>query len=546
MSAADDWNSISSDPSFRQQPISVQNTVTNNFFNRHIAPNVPPEHLDEVKKSFYADAFKSTPQDQITSGGATKEAFMQTMKGDVPYLAPVAQALRTDIPNYVAEKSGQAGAAVERAGQAMGLPGTGKVASGAIRGAGAGVGAAIGTAGEMVPKKGWELGAQAIAEPVTMFTKALGAKVAPTLISKLTQIDSPIVQRAIERATQLGNKDLLAPEIIENAIGGLKQGVKDARSALGRKLGAIEDAVAAKMPDRSIPVNDIGARVGAKFQRLGYLGGGQDVQRGLPKEVSEIVEDFKNIGGGSPAKTSSLVDAQGRAITTPEVAAQPRSMTFRDGLNLRQKIDNVVQWGEEGKIKIDSQTDALLKQGRHELNERLKSVSDTFRKANDAFAKVAKDYDKLSADVLNGKDETVQRRITNLFKKDSIERKVLARIDNGAKDAHKFLDTILDAITAQKFRPIVNPTLERAATHTGGGIIGASGLGGATGAAAALGHPVYALGVGAIGAATSPRLNSLLIRAAKSPLGETQLKRLPQASTAALEALRRMRDDNGQ
>lgn len=488
--------------------------------NAELSRRIVAKHPEYASQVEFKDAVAQPSTDNITPMGAAMQAISETMTEDVPYLGRVAKAVREDIPGYIAEKSGQ-----------LGIP---KI--------GATVGTAIGTAGELIPQKGWELAALGAAKPLAAAGKAVGAAVAPPLISFLTRIEPPVVARAISRVGQIGRKELLAPEIIENAIGALKIGVKDARSALGRKLGAIEDAVAAKMPDRSIPVTDIGSSVGGKFQRLGYLGGGKDVQRGLPKEVSEIVDDFKNIGGGVAAKTSTIADALGRPIITPEVKAQPRSMTFRDALNLRQKIDNVVQWGEEGKIKIDSQTDALLKQGRYDLNERLKAVSDTFRKANDAFAKVAKDYDKLSSDVLSGKDETVQRRITNLFNKDSIERKVLARIDIGAKDAHNSLDTILDAITAQKFRPKLNPVVERAAFHSGGGIIGASGIGGAAGIMGAMGNPIpAALTAGAL-AATSPRLHSLGIKAFASPIGKGAIPGLSRGSAAAaLAALRSQR-----
>lgn len=515
-----------------------------------------PEYASQVE---FKDAVAQPNADNISTMGAAGKAISETMTEDVPYLGKVARAVREDIPGFIAEKAGQVGASVEKAGQAIGLPKAGELVGKAIGTAGASTGAAIGTAGELIPQKGWELAALGAAKPLAAAGKAAGRVAAPKLISFLTRIEPPIVARAIARAGEIGKKELMAPDAIENAIKGLGEGIKAGRRALGQRLAAIEDDVAERLPGRIIPVNDIASKLESRLSRAGFSDAG-DVERKLESKIGDIVNDFRNMQGGSPERTMGvttkagghgvapistgkpILDNFGNPILVAAEKSKPLPLSFADGLNLRRKIDDVLEEGNKGLIAVPKQTSAFLMEARSELNARLKNFSGHFKNANDAFAKMAGNYKMLEDDILSGKPETIQRRITSMFNKGSADRKIVERVDRISEEAGVSLDTILNSITAQKFSPVMNPTVERAAFHTGGGILGASGVGGAVGAAAALGHPLYAAGVGGAIAATSPKLHGLAIRAFASPIGKTQIPGIARGATsAALAALRAQR-----
>lgn len=481
--------------------------------NAELSRRIVAKHPEYASQVEFKDAVAQPNQDNISKMGAAGQAIKETMTEDVPYLGKVAKAVRDDIPGFIAEKSGQVGASVERAGQAIGLPKAGELAGKAIGATGASTGAAIGTAGELIPQKGWELAALGAAKPLAAAGKSVGRVAAPKLISFLTRIEPPIVARAIARAGEIGKKELMAPEAIENAIKGLGEGIKAGRRALGQKLGAIEDKIAEKFTG-NVPAADIGQKLAQNLSKAGFSVEGQPVgkvTRELNKDVAQILGDFQNL-------------------------------QFKDAVNLRRKIDDMVTYDGAKLLGLNDTQQAMLKTARVELNARIKAISPRYEKATAAFARGAKVYDELANDILSGKPETIQRRIAGLFSKGSADRKIVEKIDKVSEEAGKSLDTILDSITAQKFSPIMNPTVERAAFHTGGGVLGASGVGGAVGAAAAMGHPLYAAGVGGALAATSPKLHGLAIRAFASPMGKTQIPGIARGATsAALAALRAQR-----
>src|SRR6185295_12973889 len=80
-----------------------------------------------------------------------------------------------------------------------------------------------------------------------------------------------IVERALERASQVGSKvgSVLTSDVAENIAGKLRDAVKQARTAVGQRLGAVEDAVASKST-AAIPVSDIGDKLGLDLAKSGY------------------------------------------------------------------------------------------------------------------------------------------------------------------------------------------------------------------------------------------------------------------------------------
>ena len=60
MSAEQDWLAIAADKEYRQQPLSEQVKVANNFFDKRIKPNIPSEkkgQIPDIRKSFINEYF---------------------------------------------------------------------------------------------------------------------------------------------------------------------------------------------------------------------------------------------------------------------------------------------------------------------------------------------------------------------------------------------------------------------------------------------------------------------------------------------------------
>ena len=105
-----------------------------------------------------------------------------------------------------------------------------------------------------------------------------------------------------------------------------------------------------------------------------------------------------------------------------------------------------------------------------------------------------------------------------MFGKGTLEHRLLQRVERTAQVAAQEMDTLLDVITATKFKPRVNPAATKAFFNTGGGPlfkipVMAAGEAGA----AAMGHG--AIGPAALAAAmtgSSPRFNFRALQAAKA------------------------------
>ncbi len=488
MPAGEEWDAVASDPEFQKQPESTKNRVAMAFFNQRLAPNIPPEQHDAARNSFFSDAFKAPapvaePSTLATAGQAVKE----TLKAPVPYLAPVADALRTDIPGYIAEKGGQ-----------LGFPKTG-----------AAIGTAIGTVGELVPKTGGELAMAGLGGPVLEGAGALGAEVAPTAISKLTRLSVPEVERGISRAKELMNPELLKPETVDNATQAIGNSIKSARSALGRRLGLAEDVAAAKLPGRVISVPHIGDELADNLRKVGYavdgVGNG-DIPKKLPPDLQGIVDKFRN------KSSFDILGPDGNPLPRP-----PRPLSLPDALQLKREIYDMVSYDKSKLLGLGDKESSFLNDAAKNLDDHIRAVGgDELNAATDKFSRMAKGYDKLSKDALSGRVDTVQKRLGRVFRAGDIARKVedpMATVGAG----QKALDTLLDAKTAQGFAHKINPVLERAAVTTGGGMAGAAGF---MASRAAVGGPKAIAGAAGLLAATSPALHNALIRAAVIPLGQ--------------------------
>ncbi len=534
MNAGEEWDAITADPEFRAQPSTEQNRVALSFFNKRIAPNVPPDQHEATRHEFFADAFRAPEveaQPAPSLGAAVKglalhgpagaaigarfgdkglglarQAVKDTLHDPVPGLAPVADALRTGIPGAIAEAGGRAG-----------LPT-----------AGAALGTAVGTLGELVPKTGGELAMAGLGGPALEAAGAAGARVAPTVVSKLSGASLPEATRAIGRAKELMNPELLKPETIDKATAGIGEAMKGARSALGRRLGLAEDAAIAKAPDRVLAVGSIGDELAQKFQRAGFSADGVrvgDHANPLDPRLQSIIDRFRNIQAATPA--SPILDRFG--VPLPGKPPVPRDMALRDALQLKKDIYGLVSFDPKVKavMGVGPAEEAFLKDAAMNLDEHIRTgaaADPALNSATDKFARAAKGYGKLAKTALSGQIDTVSKRLGRIFNAGDITRKVGSPLADEIGAGSKQLETLLDAKTAQRFAPWVNPKVSGSFENTGGGALGniLKIAGAGAGASVAPGTIPQKLATGAaILAGTSPRLINAGIRAAVVPVGES-------------------------
>ena len=459
-----------------------------------------PSKQEEGPWTEYAPKMADSPTEQAPSTepgylGMAGQAVGHALKTDVPYLAPAVQYMR-DLPFQAQEKMTEAG--YPKIGTALGM---------------ASMPSAI--AAEFLPKTGGQLALQGLIGPTLKAAGMVAKKVGPSIVSTIDQIAPPIAKRAFERTEQVYSKLKTAAntEVIPETIRAIKESIKLARKSVGERLGLIEDEIAAQMPGRSIATHDLGQKLEQNLASKGFDISGQtgDVSRRLSGTVKEIVDDFKNIQGAQPSTAGKILGPEGQATITPAIPGVSQPMSFKDALTLRRKIDDAVDYVGQESMKVGKQEEAILKTIRRELNERLKDIDYRFRDANDTAAETFENYRKLASDVMSGSEDTIQKKITNLFSKDTIERRAVEYMDESFTRASRKLDDVLDMITASKFSAKLNPSLERAFMHTGGGPAARAMQ---LGTAAALGGEAVAHGVtgpavaGLTGAmaVTSPRL----------------------------------------
>lgn len=185
MSYIEEWQSISSDPSFRQQPDGVRSQVMNNFFDQHIASNVPKEELDAARQSFMehgspaaepqaAEVKAPSMLDKIGSYAMNAFSPKSILTGDSPVLSPVPGVAPSAVLDFIAEKgravNNKAQEAAASMAEAHGTPG-------AI------AGTVLGTASEYLTPKN-RLGAAMLPLQLMGPAEAIAGK-APGMIAKL-------------------------------------------------------------------------------------------------------------------------------------------------------------------------------------------------------------------------------------------------------------------------------------------------------------------------------------------------------------------------
>lgn len=404
--------------------------------------------------------------------GMAGQAIGQTLSQDLPGVGPVVGAMRGTLPNVLQTLS-----------NAAGMPNN--PFPGMIRGV-----------GEALPKTGGDLALQGLAGPLTEAGGAIAAPIArklvPSIVEAVTRFESTIVERAIARVSQVGRKmeGTALTDASEQAVGKLKEAVKGALSSVGKRMGSVEDAVAARS-DKLVTTGDIAEKFSTNLAKAGYEVPGVragEVTQKLNGKTKDILADLNK-----------------------------RKLSFKDTLNLRRKIDDAVEFAKKGSLEVGTVEGTLLKQARKDINDRLLAIDPTFKKANDAYARVRQSYDLLHDEIFSGKDETINRRIAAIFKKGTAERKLIQRLDQVGGNTAAALDDLLDTITAQKFQPKVHPSISKAFFNTGGGpIANTAKLLMGEGAGAAVGHPGMApLLAGATVGISSPKLNFRVIQASK-------------------------------
>ena len=373
---------------------------------------------------------------------------------------------------------------------------------------------------ELLPRTGLELALTGLAGPATEAVGAAGKavirKASPFLISEATGIARPIVERALRvRAALRTPVDEYA---IRGFVDGLVESMKQARSDIGQRLGAVAEQIAARLPKKSVPTADIAANLETKLSRSGFKIPNQapeDVAaavRQVQSDTTEIIKDLRNLN--APAKPSGLLTPGGKPV--PIEAPAPQATSFMRALNIRRKMDDVLEFISSGDARVGTAEKGYLKEARASLNDRLRAFDPRFRQANDAAAALMQKYQAIQKDFLSGKQDMVERRLANMFKKGTVERRAIEQADFVSKAAGKQIENILNQITAQQFKPALRPGMGvRPMLATGGGLVsGALRLGSA-------GSVPGALATGAATAAagltiSSPRFNALVIKTAQN------------------------------
>lgn len=278
MSAADDWSGISSDPSFQAQTPDVKATVANNFFARHIAPNVPPEHLDDVKQSF------------MSTLGPAPSLWSKAMSNSVPggggitdplgAIARVGGALNRESQKELGDYVDAQGQASAKRGDypTSTLGQIAKVAPAAM----------AATATELLPQNRFAAGTVLLG-PALKAARAVGAGVSdiPSILSKFM---APAAEAAPETSAAVDSTSSLVPSYAkpQYANGLLKtelneQVARNTASAAGDELAASQRAGMIERADALPNMRDLNAQKNTL----------EDL---ISKKNSEIT-DFQNAGG---------------------------------------------------------------------------------------------------------------------------------------------------------------------------------------------------------------------------------------------------------
>ena len=151
----------------------------------------------------------------------TLQSALGMLSKPIPGIGQAVEAVRETIPSKIAEVGGRLGFPKTSATLATG----------------------ISTAGELIPKTVGEAGLAAISGPIAKGMGRLGAKAAPSIISALTRIEKPIVERGISRVAALGAKELRAPEVVEQGIEKLGKALVQGKADFGQRFARVKEVL---------------------------------------------------------------------------------------------------------------------------------------------------------------------------------------------------------------------------------------------------------------------------------------------------------------
>lgn len=316
----DAWDQIANDPEFQKLPEQQRDVVRLGFFNHQVAPNVPPEHLGDVRHSFFQDtapapAPQSIPQQTgaaISGGIAGHPIVAQALAGARDSAANSAGSSKdiAGAPSGIAQHLARFG------GNVAGILAPGALAE---RGAALGVSAGVSAAEAMAPEAVAALrtAGEGVMSKLPTAVKAVADRVIPGAAARGLGFGAlGAVQAEGENNGQATAKQIMT-SATENASAGVL--VPPAIESIGQTLGASGNRLGAAIRSRFPTIFDAAEQAKAGIP--------EPVEPEIPKTPSFQKAEYKNGVLMSEAKL-------GAARTAAEGAVNPNESETNGALRV--------------------------------------------------------------------------------------------------------------------------------------------------------------------------------------------------------------------
>lgn len=399
---------------------------------------------------------------------------------ELPWIGAAAKYVRETLPGQIAETGGKIGLETPAA-----LLGTG-----------------VSMLGEAIPRTEGELALGMGAGPAMKGLGLAAKSVRPTILGKMAGIPIEAVKRVLERP--IASRSMADNEAMEGVMRTATEAMNSARADIGERLGAIKKGVYARFPNARVKTSDLAHGLEEQLRSAGYAvpKSGEEVayaaafdttrERGQKKVSADVLQVLKDLRAGHEAN-------------------------LEQAMSMKSYIDDNVNYAAKEAMKVSSVEEGILKGVNKDLKKRIYVVSPRLGRAMNYASESFKAHKELSKIFGgNASPEAKERRILNLFKKGSAERRLLERADRLGGEAAGAMDKVLDAFAAEYYKPVLRRGVGQAATTAGAGAYGLEALTGKNFAS-----PEALAGAAVAAAATSPRLQGMAIRAghaANAPL----------------------------
>lgn len=308
---ADAWDAVSSDPEFQALPSNQKDAVRLHFFQNVVAPNVPPEHLQDAQHSFFTDTQPAPAAQSILEKGASALSGPNLAQG----MAGLQEGATAGIskPDYVggpAPWTAPGGIAQHLSrigGNVAGILAPGTLAE---RGAAAGLGAAGSVA-------------EAVAPDAVGALKAAGSKAMSALPEAAQSVLARVSPGAAARAVGWGG---LGAVQAEGETGGQASAQQLLQSSLGAAATGVlvPPAISALGEAVEAPASRISQAIKGRFP--GLFTAADQVKAGIPEPVEPeppVQSEAKASPSAPVSPPSPAPPAQIPQLVQPSVGEEP-------------------------------------------------------------------------------------------------------------------------------------------------------------------------------------------------------------------------------